>query len=569
MFLAAVEKAPGEERTRYIDSACAGDETLRHEVLRLLNAYGGLNSFMNQPAAGAAPTIHHEPVERVGSTIDRYKLLEQIGEGGMGVVYVAEQSEPVRRRVALKIIKPGMDTRQVIARFEAERQALALMDHPNIAKVHDAGATTAGRPYFVMELVRGMPITEYCDQAHIDIHRRLELFITVCHAVQHAHQKGIIHRDIKPSNVLVTLHDGQPVVKVIDFGIAKAINQQLTERTVYTAFSELIGTPLYMSPEQAELSGLDVDTRSDVYSLGVLLYELLTGHTPFNREALVKSGLDEVRRMIREDEPQRPSHRISTLKADVGTTISARRGIDQRQLSRQLSGELDWIVMKALEKDRNRRYESASAFAIDVERHLNDEPVAAVPPSALYRFRKFARRKRGPLIAATLGIFALLLATAGLAVSSWLISHERDAAVAARNEASDNFQLARDAVDKLITRVAQEELLNVPKMEQIRSSLLTDALEFYREMLKRDNKNPALQHEVALAQQRVGGILAELGRRQEALDAHDDAIRRLRALVAGNPEAPEFKLALADALRSSSGDLDDLSWEQKPSWHQQ
>jgi eukaryotic-like serine/threonine-protein kinase len=273
----------------------------------------------------------------------------------MGVVFVAEQSEPVRRRVALKIIKPGMDTRQVIARFEAERQALALMEHPNIAKVLDAGATEAGRPYFVMELVRGMPITEYCDQAQLDIRGRLELFMTVCQAVQHAHQKGVIHRDIKPSNVLVTLHDGKPVVKVIDFGVAKAVNQQLTERTIYTAHAEMIGTPLYMSPEQAELSGLDVDTRSDVYSLGVLLYELLTGHTPFDRETLVKVGLDEIRRMIRETEPARPSHRISTLKA-AATTISEQRGIDQRQLTRALSGELDWIVMKALEKDRNRRY---------------------------------------------------------------------------------------------------------------------------------------------------------------------------------------------------------------------
>ena len=281
-------------------------------------------------------------------------------------------------------------------------------------RVEPSSTTITGRPYFVMELVRGMPITEYCDQAQLDIRGRLELFMTVCQAVQHAHQKGIIHRDIKPSNVLVTLHDGQPVVKVIDFGVAKAVNQQLTERTIYTAFTELIGTPLYMSPEQAELSGLDVDTRSDVYSLGVLLYELLTGHTPFDRDTLAKAGLDEMRRMIREDEPPRPSHRISTLKADAGSHVSQRRGIDQRQLTRALRGELDWIVMKALEKDRNRRYESASAFAADIERYLNDEPVTAGPPTLRYRLRKFVGRHRTTVAAVSVICVLSLFLTGGL-----------------------------------------------------------------------------------------------------------------------------------------------------------
>ena len=332
-----------------------------------------------------------------GTVIGPYKLLEQIGEGGFGVVFMAEQQRPVRRRVALKVIKPGMDTRQVIARFEAERQALALMDHPNIARVLDAGATESGRPYFVMELVRGIPLSEFCDQNRLTVGERLELFITVCHAVQHAHQKGIIHRDIKPNNVLVTLHDGTPVAKVIDFGVAKATGQQLTEKTLFTSFAQMIGTPLYMSPEQAEMSGLDVDTRSDIYSLGVMLYELLTGTTPFDQERMRTAGYDEVRRIIREEEPAKPSARISTLNR-AATTVSANRKSDPSRLSQLFRGELDWIVMKALEKDRNRRYETAAAFAADVQRYLDDEAVEACPPSARYRFRKFARRNKAAFL---------------------------------------------------------------------------------------------------------------------------------------------------------------------------
>jgi serine/threonine protein kinase len=312
--------------------------------------------------------------------IGPYKLMELVGEGGMGSVYVAEQSVPVKRRVALKVIKPGMDTREVVARFEAERQALALMDHPNIAKVLDAGATEQGRPYFVMELVRGLPVTDYCDRAKLPADRRLRLFAQICRAVQHAHQKGVIHRDLKPTNVLVTLHDGEPVPKVIDFGIAKAVGGRLTDKTVYTRLAQFVGTPMYVSPEQAELSGLDVDTRSDVYSLGVLLYELLTGTTPFDAETFRTVGLDAVRRIIREVEPPRPSARVSTLDAAARSTVSARRGLDDRQLGRLLRGDLDWVVMKALEKDRNRRYESAGAFAADIERYLADEPVEARPP---------------------------------------------------------------------------------------------------------------------------------------------------------------------------------------------
>jgi eukaryotic-like serine/threonine-protein kinase len=312
----------------------------------------------------------------------------------MGTVFHAQQSKPIRRKVALKIIKPGMDTGQVVARFEAERQALALMNHPNIAKVLDAGATEQGRPYFVMELVKGVPITDYYTREKLDIDQRLKLFIDVCHGVQHAHQKGIIHRDLKPGNIMVTLHDGKPVVKIIDFGIAKAIDQELTERTLFTQMSEMIGTPLYMSPEQAEVSGLDIDTRSDVYSLGVLLYELLTGSTPFDRDSMKKVGIEEVRRIIREKEPPKPSQRFSTLKAAAVATSSSPQSRHLKHSQLELQGELDWIVMKALEKERNRRYESASAFAADIERYLNDEPVLACPPTAAYRLRKYTKRYR-------------------------------------------------------------------------------------------------------------------------------------------------------------------------------
>ncbi len=386
------------------------------------------------------------PPESVGSVIGPYKLLQQIGAGGFGVVFMAGQEKPVRRVVALKIIKPGMDTAQVIARFESERQALALMDHPNIARVLDAGATASGHPYFVMELVKGVPITEFCDKNHLPPEARLKLFVDVCHAIQHAHHKGIIHRDIKPSNVMVTLHDGVPVVKVIDFGVAKATVQKLTERTLFTAYGQMVGTPAYMSPEQAEMSGLDIDTRSDVYSLGVLLYELLTGTTPLEAERLRTAAYTEMQRIIREEEPPRPSTRLSSL-GDSATALAGNRGVDVNRLVQLLSGDLDWIVMKALDKDRNRRYATPGSFAEDVERYLRHETILARRPSTAYKFKKLVRRNRAAVITAAVVAVALL---AGTAVSTWqalCATHAETAALAAAASEKEAKQAALAAAE--------------------------------------------------------------------------------------------------------------------------
>jgi hypothetical protein len=367
--------------------------------------------------------------------------LEEIGEGGFGVIFLAEQIQPVRRKVALKILKAGMDSKQVVARFEAERQALALMDHPNIARVFDGGSTPSGRPYFVMELVRGVPITDFCDQNQLAPRERLGLFLQVCAAVQHAHQKGVIHRDLKPSNVLVSRHDATPVVKVIDFGVAKALGQELTDKTLFTGLGQMVGTPLYMSPEQAGMSDLDVDTRSDVYSLGVLLYELLTGTTPFTKERFKTAGYDEIRRIIREEDPPKPSTRLSESKASL-SSISAQRHTEPANLAKLVRGELDWVVMKALEKDRSRRYESPSALAADVERYLRDEPVTAGAPSGCYRFRKFARRNRGPVLAGTLVLLALVGGVIGTTAGMLGEKAARLAEADQRREAEDARRLA-------------------------------------------------------------------------------------------------------------------------------
>ncbi len=496
LFMELAELAESE-RPAALSRACGGDVLLRGEVEALLRADKSAGAFLSNatapvslrafgvPSAGAAAgtAAGAEPDQMIG----RYKLLQPIGEGGMGSVWLAEQREPVKRRVALKIIKLGMDTKQVIARFEAERQALAMMDHIHIAKVLDAGSTDTGRPYFVMEYIKGIPILEYCDQERLPTQARLELFTSVCQAIQHAHQKGIIHRDIKPSNVLVTLHDGVPVPKVIDFGIAKATNGELTSKTLFTEHRQLVGTPAYMSPEQAEMSGLDIDTRSDVYSLGVLLYELLTGTTPFDVKVLLESGYAEMLRVIREDEPHKPSTRISSL-GDTAASTAAQRHVDVKKLGAALRGDLDWIVMKCLEKDRRRRYETATSLAADIRRHLNDEPVTASPPSAVYMLRKFVRRHRGQVIAG--GIVAAVLVLGVIGTTTGMIHAfaetrradgeatkarlAAEAEAAAKVTAQGNERLALAAAERAEAAQAEEAKART-RAEQI-SEFVTTAL---------------------------------------------------------------------------------------------
>jgi serine/threonine protein kinase len=407
LFEAALACDPSERRA-FLKGAFALDPSLRKEVESLIASHEEADSFLEilpieelKALSLDTTTVTRERGVQTESKdrqqIGPYRILSEIGHGGMGVVYEAEQERPVHRRVALKLIKWGMDTKAVIARFESERQALALMNHPNIASVFDAGATEQGRPYFAMEFVRGEPITEYCDKNRLTIQERLNLFIQVCEGVQHAHQKGIIHRDIKPSNILITIQDDKPVPKIIDFGVAKATSQKLTERTVYTELGQLIGTPEYMSPEQAEMTGIDIDTRTDVYSLGVVLYELLVGAQPFDSKTLRQANFDDMRRTIREEEPPKPSTRLTRLP-EPSTTAAKNRRVELRTLARAVSGDLDWITMKALEKDRTRRYGSPFELAADIGRYWRNEPVLAGPPSASYRVQKFVRRHRVPLL---------------------------------------------------------------------------------------------------------------------------------------------------------------------------
>jgi len=489
IFHAALAK-PASERPAFLADACAGDDPLRRRIEALLEAHENPGSFLaGQPPMPASTIDHSPPAEQPGAVIGPYKLIEPIGEGGMGTVWMAQQTEPVKRLVALKLIKAGMDSKQIIARFEAERQALALMDHPNIAKVFDGGTTSrrasvpacsddrtsedacaTGRPFFVMELVKGQPITKYCDEHHLTPRQRLELFVPVCQAIQHAHQKGIIHRDLKPSNVLVALYDGRPVPKVIDFGVAKATGVQLTDATLVTGFGAIVGTLEYMSPEQAEVNQLDIDTRSDIYSLGVMLYELLTGSPPFTRKDLEKAGMLEMLRVIREQEPSKPSTKLSNLgsrvapqrdfasQSDVTTSlasIAANRGTEPAKLTRLVRGELDWIVMKALEKDRNRRYETANGFAMDVQRYLADEAVLACPPSVGYRVRKFVRRNRPQVIGASLVFVALV---AGVVGTTWGLVEAKDQERVAEKAAEEERQAkVREAQRAEGERLANEQ----------------------------------------------------------------------------------------------------------------
>jgi eukaryotic-like serine/threonine-protein kinase len=517
IFHEALTRSRPDEQAAYLERACAGDPALRASVEALLRANVGATGFMERRPPKVAATVDVPVGESPGTVMGPYKLLQEIGEGGMGTVYLAEQSHPVQRKVALKVIRPGMDSRQVIARFEAERQALALMDHPNIARVLDARATPEGRPYFVMELVKGVPITRYCDEHRLTPRQRLELFIPVCQAVQHAHQKGIIHRDLKPSNILIAPYDGVPVPKVIDFGVAKATGPKLTERTLFTEIGSVVGTLEYMSPEQAELNNLDIDTRSDIYALGVLLYELLTGSTPLEKKRLGEAALLEVLRRIREEEPPRPSTRLSTT--EELPSIAASRGLEPKQLSGLLRRELDWVVMKALEKDRNRRYESAGAFAADVRRYLRDEPVHACPPSATYRLRKFVRRnKRGVLTASVVAA-----AVAALVAGTLLLQQEQARTAEARAQAATDLAAAEaQAMSRLETQLYLQRIAladrewsanNLSRMEALLEKRPSDLRGWewhYLKRLRYRTLSP-LRHDspvISLAFSRDGKLLA-------------------------------------------------------------
>jgi serine/threonine protein kinase/tetratricopeptide (TPR) repeat protein len=557
IFAQALEFKSATERAAFLDRACGENQHLRAEVEALLRASQQSGDMLDLPE-NLAVTTDLPRAEGAGTVIGPYKLLEQIGEGGMGTVWMAEQTEPIQRRVALKVIKEGMDSRQVLARFEAERQALALMEHPNIAKVLDAGKAPSGRPYFVMELVKGQLISKYCDEKRLGVRERLELFGDVCRAVQHAHQKGIIHRDLKPSNVLVAPYDGKPVVKVIDFGVAKATGQRLTDKTLFTGFGALVGTPEYMSPEQAEVNNQDIDTRSDIYSLGVLLYELLTGSTPLTRQRIKEAALLEVLRVIREEEPPRPSTRLSESK-DSLPSISAQRQTEPSKLTRAVRGELDWIVMKAIEKDRNRRYETANGFAMDIQRYLADEPVQAGPPSAAYRFRKFATRNRAGLTMALILAVALLL---GIVATSWQAiraTRQRDRAVnaetlaaarlisetQAHQEAATNLRRARQAVDEYFTLVSESTLLDVPGLQPLRKQLLESALRYYQAMAAERADDAAALADLALGSLRVANIYRELDRNDDSLAAIDSAIELLERLRRDYPHATDYQRRLA------------------------
>jgi tetratricopeptide (TPR) repeat protein len=537
IFSAAIELDSTTDRAAYLASACAGNEQFRLRVEELIDAYFRAGDFLDPPAVEMPTEAWSSAAETVGEKIGRYKLLEQIGEGGFGVVFMAEQEEPVRRRVALKVIKLGMDTKQVVARFEAERQALAMMDHPNIAKVLDAGATETGRPYFVMELVKGIPITKYCDESKLATADRLRLFIAVCSAVQHAHQKGIIHRDLKPTNVLVTMHDDRPVPKIIDFGIAKAMQGRLTEKTLFTEFRQMVGTPAYMSPEQAQMSGIDIDTRSDIYSLGVLLYQLLTGTTPFASKDLLNAGFAEMQRIIREVDPPPPSTRLTNSK-DSLPSISAQRQTEPARLTKLLRGDLDWIVMRCLEKDRIRRYDTASDLAQDIEHYLADEPVEARRPTRLYRLRKFVRRNKAAVLACLSILAALVL---GLTLASIGFLRAQQQAQIARTQAARSEQVA----------VFLQDMLKAagPGVALGRdSTLLREILDKTTQRLDKDLKNqPEVQGDLWFT---LGNTYREIGDYSQAVAVLQHAVDSYRTAL--GPESGKLALALAHIGRCQS-----------------
>ncbi len=580
LFLAAVELSEPTARRELLDRECAGDDPLRQRVTALLGAHAAAKGFGDKASRDAFEvTIDSSIGMHSGSMVDgRYKLIEAIGEGGMGTVWLAEQKEPVKRKVAIKLIKAGMDSRQVLARFEAERQALAMMDHPNIAKVFDGGMTEQGRPYFAMEFVKGVPLTEYCDQARLSLKERLNLFIPVCQAVQHAHQKGIIHRDLKPSNILICLYDGKPVPKVIDFGLAKAIHQSLTEHTLHTAFGMMVGTPLYMSPEQAEHNNLDVDTRTDIYSLGVILYELLTGGTPLEKQQLMDAAFNEILRLIKDVEPPKPSTRLSgSAKLP---SIAAHRSIDPKQLSKSLSGDLDWIVMKALDKERSRRYETANGLARDVERFLHDEAVEASPPSSSYRLRKLIRKHR---IAINTSVAFVVLLIAGIVVSTWqavrATTAEGNAELALANEfkqrkiaevnqrnaeeaqlraetAAHNESLQRAAAEKardqtqrsldaMTSAATGDALTSQNELSSDQKRFLSEVLTYYQEFTALHPDDEKARVRSAEAATRVGEIESRLGRKEESSVAFRMAIGTYSKLSEEFPSQPAYRQALA------------------------
>jgi serine/threonine protein kinase/tetratricopeptide (TPR) repeat protein len=539
---------PPSERPTYLATACGENQQLREHVEALLRARAGAENLLPEQAASLRPEVPTFSAflaaaltEKPGDTIGPYTLQEKLGEGGCGVVYLAEQEEPVKRKVALKIIKLGMDTRQVVARFEAERQALALMDHTNIAKVLEAGATATGRPYFVMELVGGIKITDYCEQNHLDTQQRLDLFIQVCRAVQHAHQKGVIHRDIKPSNVLVATQDGVPVPKVIDFGIAKATQGKLTDETVFTAFEQFLGTPAYMSPEQTQPGGLDVDTRSDIYSLGVLLYELLTGKTPFETKELLAAGLDAMRRTIREKEPPTPSTRV---KQEVAAQQASGSGQSNTTSYRsKVANDLDWIVMKCLEKDRGRRYETANGLALDIERHLHNEPVLAGPPSTAYRLDKFVRRNKTGVIFAGLVSSVLVL---GIIVSAWEARQQsrlrQQAQLAQVNEARERKKAETEAArSQQVATLLQDMLEGVGPSKALGrdTTMLKEILDKTAQRLGAELTNqPEVEIELRMT---LGHVYRQLGLYREMRDMAKECLR----LSLAGPEKRDNKAAQA------------------------